>query len=1099
MFEHVGLQEAYTGALIAGKGRQLNNIPIIMERLKMPYATWARVRFGAGTPWRRCWCVVSPPDEKEVQKVQKLLKKKSPYDRSRPPVLKGDVNFYDTKKTKRTRPIATITDAYSAFAIYPQSKPLIDKSTLIKVEGSITIHSSPPTVSEGFVFVMPEVPPAVTGFEIMLRWLFPVMDTFALYGRPGKLIADTLDQKGLMFAMPKHCRYGYLEILDITSLVLEDGSSNWKEAEWRRKMKELTARRMTAIESASASQRNSRYSTRRSRNSFGPSRSRVQFDDAASSRSTPAVSWSHEPPPQDVHPTIPRVDSAPAGVSGFTAPHHRSVSEAQGLDRLQTQAPPMYDGAQEQAPVPPPHTVPVVQPHENASLKPDKAPTPERVSSEDEHAARASPVRELQDLQTVTSPEPVAAPPAFSHGPGAIPASRPYHSPELRRANSRMSTTTLSQLAGAGGAVISANDNDPNPSNTKDQGISTGDHPASAQEQGVQEHSLQEQSAQEKGSQEQVSQEQHNQAHGAQEQGNVEEQTVADIHQESEDTGQSGVRLNVKTNEHPANRDGLHQGPIKSSYPRRSLEQRSSPTTNSELRSVGRPSKPLINPFISQEANSRPHRTIFPIQSSSPDNRFHSAQPSTPETSSSPIRNREPKLQGVASAIDVKPDQSPRLQGSHSIARKPLGTPPSDSHMSTFPPRLSSSKVAIQPRNVAQQSPIPSHMFQPRGDIRDCHDESASSASEEYSSAKQSFEVERSPDRPRAGVLKTVGQTESEARYHNERQQLDSPLNINFGPTLNYASQRLPGEQSPARASAASPNQSPRGGNRNPGNAGAVRTAAPQSPEKRPNSSENTIWSNRDVITPDNQHARPGSSRGRSMQWQPGMNAVSNRPRSMTPEEFVQQRAAAANTPLYAHQRQASSRDFNRSTTPDLHSRHSSYDLLQRPSSRGSSMMLGSTAQEQEYMTKLSGQPLVNMAQNNRPGPPGGGLVGAIEARAQEKQLLKRGLNEHAVDQAYIRNQQAQYQQQSEQRNFQSPYGNIQFGGQLPMQRQQTWAPQGFGGFNQGWSTSDMGQPEHPRTYPLPQQPFFDQHPQYPQQQHWGQGRGNQRYGDSGR
>ncbi len=57
MFEHSSLQEAYTGSLIAGKGRMLNNIRAIIERTKMKHEDWARVRFGAGTPWRRCWCV----------------------------------------------------------------------------------------------------------------------------------------------------------------------------------------------------------------------------------------------------------------------------------------------------------------------------------------------------------------------------------------------------------------------------------------------------------------------------------------------------------------------------------------------------------------------------------------------------------------------------------------------------------------------------------------------------------------------------------------------------------------------------------------------------------------------------------------------------------------------------------------------------------------------------------------------------------------------------------------------------------------------------------------------------------------------------------
>jgi CCR4-NOT transcriptional complex subunit CAF120 len=246
MYEHATLQEAYTGSLIAGKGKTLNSIKQILERTRMKHEDWTRVRFGAGTPWRRCWCVVSPPDEKEYQKLQKSLKKQSIYDRSKP-VLKGDIKFYENKKvTKKSRPIATITDAYSAYAVFPQSKPLIDQSTLVKVEGRITIHSSPETKSDGFVFIMPEVHPAVSGFEMMLRFLFPVYDTFALYGRPERLVADVLDSRSLMFAMPTDRRYGYLDLLDVAGLIHTEGSQSWTEREWRKQLKELTAKRMTA-------------------------------------------------------------------------------------------------------------------------------------------------------------------------------------------------------------------------------------------------------------------------------------------------------------------------------------------------------------------------------------------------------------------------------------------------------------------------------------------------------------------------------------------------------------------------------------------------------------------------------------------------------------------------------------------------------------------------------------------------------------------------------------------------------------------------------------------------------------------------------------
>ena len=74
MYEHATLQEAYTGSIIAGKGKQLNSIKQIMERTRYPTNDWVRVRFGAGTPWRRCWCVISPPTEKDVAAAKKQEK-----------------------------------------------------------------------------------------------------------------------------------------------------------------------------------------------------------------------------------------------------------------------------------------------------------------------------------------------------------------------------------------------------------------------------------------------------------------------------------------------------------------------------------------------------------------------------------------------------------------------------------------------------------------------------------------------------------------------------------------------------------------------------------------------------------------------------------------------------------------------------------------------------------------------------------------------------------------------------------------------------------------------------------------------------------------
>ncbi|KAK4162057.1 hypothetical protein QBC43DRAFT_336600 [Cladorrhinum sp. PSN259] len=445
MFEHSTLQEAYTGALIAGKGKKLNNINIVMERARLPVQEWVRVRFGAGVPWRRCWCVIEPPSDKEYQKAQKDLKKRSPYDRSHAPILKGEIRFYDNKKEadkkkKHQRPIASITDAYSAYAIYPQSKALIDGSTLLKIEGDITIHSEPPSSTEGFVFIMPESHPMVTGFEMLLRFLFPTWDTFGLYGRPGRLVASTLDARSLMFAMPKHKRYGYLEILDVSGLISADGSITWSERDWRKRLKELTGKRMTAMEEGGSN--HSRSASRSSKRlSFGTSnpaifKGRVGFaEDGSSGRSSRSMSVSQPGVRTDSAPPDANRGRVPSALANHSS-HSRTISDTQLTNNSYP-----YDMDNSSMPS-------AIRASDRArTFASDLAPTPERVSSEDESPRSMGPAAQLDELQRMETPEPVNPPPAFAHGAGSKPQQKPYPSAEMRRANNRLSHATLSQMA----------------------------------------------------------------------------------------------------------------------------------------------------------------------------------------------------------------------------------------------------------------------------------------------------------------------------------------------------------------------------------------------------------------------------------------------------------------------------------------------------------------------------------------------------------------------------------------------------------------------------------------------------------------------------
>ena len=405
--------------------------------------------------------MIEPPDEKEWQRATKTMKKRSAYER--PAYPKGDIKFYDTKKTKKVTPIATITDAYSAYAIYPQSKPLIDQSTLVKVEGKITIHSQPESKTEGFVFVMPELHPAVSGFEMMLRWLFPVYDCFHLYGRPNRLIADTLDAKGLMFAMPKEKRYGYLDIIDVAALIHTDGSNKWSEREWRKQLKDMTARRMMSAQDGPTRDTESR---RGHRNSMG-SRNGVHYEDGASIRSTPSRGGHQHNMSTDAVFATQRKVTAPAALGALSvAPqsyHNRSASESvmsspskgrrqnNGYvpSRLSTDYVESPRDDMDISPVPSAH-------HRYPNMRPGQHGEAELIDSRNSsdsdlriQRSRSHAEEVQQDMRQTTPPGAVAAPPSFQHQPNDKPQKRPEVRPEALRQKSRMSNATLDQMVQA--------------------------------------------------------------------------------------------------------------------------------------------------------------------------------------------------------------------------------------------------------------------------------------------------------------------------------------------------------------------------------------------------------------------------------------------------------------------------------------------------------------------------------------------------------------------------------------------------------------------------------------------------------------------------
>lgn len=1113
-----------------------------MDRMRIQNEDWTRVRFGAGTPWRRCWCVISPPSEKDVQKQQKQLKKKSAYERA--PVLKGNIKFYDTRKTKKAQPIATISDAYSAYAIYPQSKPLIDQSTLVKIEGSITIHSTPETTTDGFVFVMPETHPAVSGFEMMLRYLFPVYDVFALYGRPNRLTADTLDTRSLMFALPQERRYGYLEILDVAGLIHETGSQSWTERDWRQKMKDLTSQRMTRM--ASNGRPRSRASSYRGyRNSVASRAGTLRYEDGASIKSTPSLRNESAPaPPQH----LDRANSEPPADQPFTPPrpraqHQRSFSEASPqstpprqrsqkyvqeqnytpsrLSHEQSRpsfeaTPPRANSYEQMAPPPPSHGVPIGMAARNPQMQ-RYANESGRSSSESERrfagvngSRRETDPQEIrQEMRPAPPPSLVAAPPAFSHEPGAKPQKRPGLNAELRRANSRLSVTTLSQLADAGSAGT------------------TGTAAAGAA------------AAWKSNSQRSMS--------GT----------------SLEDQGQRGVNLNASNNRSTADRSSPAEGMVtaKTRYPPPNRE--GSPDTSfasSQSDNQNAPyykDKPLMSSYDLLSPPNPSSRTTSPLSQPSmsssplfqPANGVRTARKSS-LSNQSPAASSSNPVFGIQKPppFPMTPQQRPEAQRSKSsISRKPVPdkspspTKEPPARVDSVPPTAKSSLDSLHSRYIDEEAlaqvlerqrlqSLTSENNAGFVDDASVYD-NESTVSPDYASTRKSTETKRSRpsvEKPRRGVLKTVGTVEPVQQevqvgdIHYRPGATPEPLNpeiptVDFGPTQAYNPRTSSRPNTSGSLTQQLNDSSDSRGRFTPSPRNEEPAEAQPSSVVYPAGQQNESYErapSRNIITPEPQIRSPSAADGidnrRSVAWQPGAQ-IGGSPgarQSITPEQFVQQRATANRvmTPVYAHARKHSGpstppavpRNTSGEWPIQQQKRQSSYgnDLPARPNSRAATAVMNNSsdytahlsAREQEHVARVTNSPLINMAGNtNKNLPQGGGLVGAIEAREKEKREIKQGLSGQMVQQAIHQRQQhsqGQQQRQPSQQSFSTPTPQFSMPGQFPSSPGQPPTP-GVAQQQYGWGTPQ-------------QQQQYASYQQYPQmqsqqwtppaiQQYWGQ------------
>ncbi|KAI9866491.1 MAG: hypothetical protein M1813_001042 [Trichoglossum hirsutum] len=1063
MYEHATLQEAYTGSLIAGKGKALPNIRMIMERTRFKTEDWARVRFGAGTPWMRCWCVITPPNEKLVSKQQKQFRKRSAYDNMNSlPKLKGDIKFYDSKKTKKAKLIATISDAYSAYAIYPQSKPLIDQSTLVKLEGTITLHgraSSRPT--EGFVFVMPEAHAGLPGFEMMLRWLFPVYDTFALYGRPQALVADIRDPRGLMFAMPREKRYGYLETIDVVTLISTEGSQRWTEGQWRKNMKELTLRRMTAI-SSNASRPGSIVGSRGDLRSSVLSRSVITFDDNHSTKSNPSLRQGYRPPQDSQLHNPSQVGSAPPTANGQALPHRRSFSESQAYDRYQDQE---HNGS---PPPPPPHTSNMNAPYgfpQSSGTGNARIPIDEETGFGNEAHIQGS----TDEMQSYSGPEPVAPPPAFAHGPGTAPPNLPQQSPELRKINNRISVNTLALLSGGSG-VAAAGTIAAWRSGQDRAGINEDREPRYD-----------------------------TYGNGSREVRSNDDENVTPIRahdgmatSEDRNSGQ-GHPLPPPPHTQPfqpgfdSSRFSPERPAIDQHY--QSLQAQAA-WQSPQGHSVHTDSLPGPDGAAGPPP---PRRYSYEKEYyESPDRSLDQDISAPPIPDKVPVSETQPlrQLPALETNASVLGNSTPNR--AHSTKSNHVETPVTASDSSSLRRHIFNQgaldQIIARSESPQRENSIDGHSIDMRRQpsSEGSYYDNDTTTSPDYASTRKSTETKRSAvsvEKPRAGVMRTVGSTEEgsevvvgDAHYKlNSQASANSELiDIDFGPTYNYAagSQGRPGTSGTLTQSMHDRSKS--SGSRDLHSAGSgdhsLRDGSPVAPDEMKRQSsygfpagkgspgnhsrEQSRPPSRNLTTPDPYRNSPSgidSDGRRSMIWQPG-TALGGSPGrqggGLTAEQFVQQRAAQSQIrAMPSHQRNQSTNSLGMITPPANRNpsgegpalpktRNGSVDYPPRPHSRGAFVPQGTgdystrlSAREQEYVAKVTGSPLINMAGgNSSQQTPSAGLVGAIEARQREKKEIKEGLSGQMVQQAV-----AQRQQQVQGNSYGRTSPIPSFGGVLPV------------------------------------------------------------------
>jgi CCR4-NOT transcriptional complex subunit CAF120 len=138
-----------------------------------------RIRIAGQLDWKHLWMVVTSGPAQEADPPQH--KKRISFfgrdnNQTQPPSAEPLISFYLSPKPKdRKRPFLMLRDVTQAFAVYPGRPELINKSTLMKIEGTIGDEEVATVMRkrEGWIFIMPELEAGVLVPQAneTIRWL----------------------------------------------------------------------------------------------------------------------------------------------------------------------------------------------------------------------------------------------------------------------------------------------------------------------------------------------------------------------------------------------------------------------------------------------------------------------------------------------------------------------------------------------------------------------------------------------------------------------------------------------------------------------------------------------------------------------------------------------------------------------------------------------------------------------------------------------------------------------------------------------------------------------------------------------------------------